>query len=1094
MSSAIDFAVRTAAGGTTYGNVAGPGGSSFIQSGMGDSLSLNISPQSVIGYKQSGSDLLIELSDGRTITVADWFDAADVPKHLYLSSDGMISEVALSPGMNGTLIPGYSLAAGGEKWSPLDDLRFGDSDPVVALAGTGEDDPAGMGIFAPALLGLGGAGAAGAAIIGGGLIIGGGGGGGGGGPTYTRAIAGEGTSTTITTNTTDPTITVTGTGIPGDSVAVTIGTRSQTVTVAPDGTWTAGFSGPTLPLDGTHTVTATFTGGGTTTTLTGGGFVIDMTPPNVAATSGTQSTGNVENLEEYANGVTLSGTSEAEATVDVTLGVPGQPGALTRPATMNPDGTWTITFTPQEIAGGERSQTVTIVATDRLGNVGTPLTETIVLDTIAPPLSLTSVAGDNVVNKTESESAVLIGGTATPNTTVTLTIQGMAAPITLTANGDGVWFHSIAANTLTDGTYSYTARTVDAASNPTERSGSFRVDTQMSVAIDAGFAGDNVVNLQESRGTLTLTGTAPADATRVEVQWLGQTYQATLNGNGTWSVPFPAGVAAASQMSEIRVTAWDAANNSHFTTRPVRIDLETALTVEQSPVGSDQILSGAEQTAGFTLDGTGEAGARIYLNLNGRDYGPALVADNGTWFYNFTSADLQGITHGQQATITAYAIDAAENRSSTPDVTRTFTVDRQVGNFTFDAPDLQLGITPDSPRDATVLNATERSGGLPVKGTVEPGATVTIHVVETNKSYTIPADQIRGGTWTFTLPAEALPQGAAQTATIRATATDAQGNTTPLPLERSIAIDTVVANFNGADIRLGTGTDNILNAREHAIGLPVEGRAEAGATVSVTLRNPITNQVHTLTDVADGNGIWSVNFTAAQIPTGELNGNRAVAISVTATDTAGNVSGPFEKTIDVDTIAPSTPRVFGAEDVDGGYRGITTSATTDQYSFFRVGATGAPEAITARETFDADFNEDRFSFLNGQTVPDGSYLVINTRDAAGNDANTLFIKNTSTGVEVNLNREGLETFDFSAIDLTRAPNARLTITADQLESLTGPDQTLIIKGDGNDTVTLRDVNGQPVRETINGQAYDIYTLGDSGARILLEDDVHRLVI
>ena len=1091
MSSAIDFAVRTAAGGTTFGNVAGPGGSSFIQSGMGDSLSLNISPQSVIGYKQSGSDLLIELSDGRTITVADWFDAADVPKHLYLSSDGMISEVVLSPGMNGTLIPGYSLAAGGEKWSPLDDLRFGDSDPVVALAGTGEDDPAGMGIFAPAFLGLGGAGAAGAAIIGGGLIIGGGGGGGGGGPTYTRTIAGEGTSTTITTNTTDPTITVAGTGIPGDSVAVTIGTRSQTVTVAPDGTWTAGFSGPTLPLDGNHTVTATFTGGGTTTTLTGGGFVIDMTPPNVAATAGTQSTGDIENLEEYANGVTLSGTSEAGATVNVTLGVPGQPGAITRPATMNPDGTWSITFTPQEIAGGERSQTVTIVATDRLGNVGTPLTETIVLDTIAPPLSLTSVAGDNVVNKTESESAVLIGGTATPNTTVTLTIQGMAAPITLTADGDGVWSHAIAANTLTDGAYGYTAHTVDAAGNPTERMGSFRVDTQVSVAIDANFAGDNVVNLQESRGSLTLTGTAPADATRVEVQWLGQTYQATLNGNGTWSVPFPAGVAAASQMSEIRVTAWDAANNSHFTTRQVKIDLETALTVEQNPVGSDQLLSGSEKAAGFTLDGTGEAGARIFLNLNGTDYGPAVVGDNGIWSFNFTSADLQGLTHGQQATITAYAIDAAGNRSIAPDVTRTFTVDTQVGNFTFATPDLQLGATPDSARDATVLNSTERSAGLPIQGTVEPGATVTIHVVETNRSYTIPADQTRGGTWTFTLPAEALPQGAAQTATIRATATDAQGNTTPLPLERSIAIDTVVANFNGADIRLGTGTDNILNAREHAVGLPVEGRAEAGSTVTVSLRNPITNQVHTLTDVADDNGLWSVNFTANQIPTGERTG---IPISVTATDTAGNVSGPFEKTFDVDTVAPSTPRVIAAEDVDGGYRGITTSGTTDVYTFSQVDATGRAQTVLATEQEGTrnGVREDRFDFATD--IPDGSYLVINTRDAAGNEANTLFIKNTSTGVEVNLDRQGLEAFDFSAIDLTRAPNARLTITADQLESLTGPDQALIIKGDGNDTVTLRDVNGQPVRETINGQAYDIYTLGDSGARILLEDDVHRLVI
>jgi len=71
------------------------------------------------------------------------------------------------------------------------------------------------------------------------------------------------------------------------------------------------------------------------------------------------------------------------------------------------------------------------------------------------------------------------------------------------------------------------------------------------------------VNLAESRGALTLTGTAPADATRVEVQWLGQTYPATLNGNGTWSLQFPAGLATASQMSDIRVTAWDAANNSN---------------------------------------------------------------------------------------------------------------------------------------------------------------------------------------------------------------------------------------------------------------------------------------------------------------------------------------------------------------------------------------------------------------------------------------------------------------------------------------------------------------------------------------------------
>ena len=113
MSSAIDFAVRTAAGGTTYGHVAGPGDSSFIQAGLGDSLSLNLTPQSVIGYSRQGNDLLIELSDGRTITVADWFDApGDTPNRLYLSSDGMVTEVQLSDTGNGMLAANFSLAAG----------------------------------------------------------------------------------------------------------------------------------------------------------------------------------------------------------------------------------------------------------------------------------------------------------------------------------------------------------------------------------------------------------------------------------------------------------------------------------------------------------------------------------------------------------------------------------------------------------------------------------------------------------------------------------------------------------------------------------------------------------------------------------------------------------------------------------------------------------------------------------------------------------------------------------------------------------------------------------------------------------------------
>ena len=1096
MSSAIDFAVRSSAGGTQYGQVAGPDQSTFIQTAAGDSLSLNLGQSSVIGYTRDGADLVIELADGRVITLADWFHAdAIVPNRLYLSTDGTITEVALTDAGDGFLSASFIPADIGGKWSPLDGLVFYDQDPIVALAGTGQDDPAGMGIFIPGLLGAGGAGLGTAALVGGGVVaastlLGGGGDGGGTGggkggtggggtttPTYTRGVDGVGSSTTITSNTSNPAITVTGTGVPGDTVTVTIGNQQQTTTVNGNGTWTAGFSGPTLPADGTHTATATFTGNGSNATLSGPGYIIDLTPPDLRATTGFQSNGDVENLAEYADGVTLKGTTEPGATVNVTLGIPGAPGAITRPATVAANGTWEITFTPQEIPGGERSQTVTVTAADPLGNTRT-ITESVVLDTIPPPLALNGVAGDNVVNRAESLQPIVLTGTATPNTSVTVTIEGIPGTVTRTANANGVWSHELPANSFPDGTYSrqVTVTTRDAADNPTTVTRSINIDTQMSVALDpAPFAIDNVVNLTDSQGALTLTGTAPRDATRVEVQWLGQPVPATLNGDGTWSIRFPAGTATASQNSTLTVTAWDAAGNSATATRPIRIDLETAMTLTPEPVGADRILSGPEQRAGFTVGGTGEAGAQVFLSLNGTNYGPVPVSDTGAWTHTFTSANLNGLAHGSQATLSAYSVDAAGNRSATE--TRSFAVDTQVGNFTFDAPDLR-GSVNDGPRDASVLNAVERGQGLLVTGSVEPGASVTL-AWGNGKTHEIPGSQTTNGTWSYRIPGADLPEGANASATITATARDTLGNTAQA--QQTVAIDTVVANFNAADIRLGTGTDNILNAREHAAGLRVEGKAEVGSTINVTLGN----HIHTATANADGD--WSVNFTSNQIPTGERTG---IPISVTAVDTAGNTSGPFEKTFAVDTIAPSTPDVIAAEDVGTGLRALTTAPSTDLYTFQRIDPTGPATPLAARETYDSFMNEERFQFLNNQTVPDGSYLVINTADAAGNTANTLFINDTNSATTtVDLGREGLQGVDLAAIDLTRVPDARLTITEQQLLSVTGPDNTLLIKGDSDDEISL--VNAVKVEDNrmINGNAFDIYTLGTSGARIIIEDDI-----
>jgi large repetitive protein len=126
-------------------------------------------------------------------------------------------------------------------------------------------------------------------------------------------------------------------------------------------------------------------------------------------------------------------------------------------------------------------------------------------------------------------------------------------------------------------------------------------------------------------------------------------------------------------------------------------------------------------------------------------------------------------------------------------------------------------------------------------------------------------------------------------------------------------------------------------------------------------------------------------------------------------------------------------------------------------------------------------------------VPDGSYLVINTADEVGNSSSTLLIVDNRTATNVDLTRAGLAGFDFSAIDLTFAPDARLTITEAQLNALTGPDRELVIKGDAGDTVTMTGAVETGATETIDGQTYTVYTLGSGGAKILLDDDIQSVI-
>lgn len=1058
MVQAIDFAVRDSAGGMVRGTVGDETGSNFIQMGSGDEISLNLSRASVVSYERIGSDLVITMTDGSQIKLAGYF-AGTEENLLYLSTNGDIALVELS-GAEGPLYATYGATDGWDKYSVLDDLRFVDGDNLAEAVVVG-NEPAGQGLFAPALLGggLGGGGLA-AGLLGGGLLLGGGGGGGGGGPVVpTRpapTVDNPTRTETVTTNTVDRDLDITGTGVSGDTVVVTIGNQTQTTTVTDNGTWGVTFPGTSLPPDGTYDSSVVVTPPtGTPIELDGPDYIIDLTPPPVGLTSGFETNGDVENLVEYANGVTLTGTSEVGATVTVTV------SGTTKTVSVGSTGAWSVNFTASELPGGEYTVPAVITATDPLGNV-TIVNDRVVIDTVPNVIGFDSVTADNTVNGAEATAGFNITGTGTANATISITLQGTTR--TVTVGADGKWTLGWAAGTLTPGEYDavIAATSTDAAGNVTTANQTMRVDTATSVAFaSTPVEGDNVVNGAERIDGVTLTGTSQPGAT-VFVEWQGTTLPATVAANGSWTVSFAAGSLPTSTMpiaTTATVTALDAAGNTASATKTITFDTKTTVAIDANQLGGDNIESGAEAANGIVLTGTAEAGAQVAVTFEGVTR-TVTAGQNGIWSANWSAAEVRA---GQyDSTVSVTATDAAGNTAS---ATQAIRIDTVVAPFT--ANTVATGAD-------TVVNAVEAAAGLTVSGTVEAGSTV---VITFGNGATIPAT-VTGTTWTAAIPAGQVPAGES-VVTLVATATDAVGNTAVQ--QQSVNVDTLVRNFARTD---GTiGGDGTLNAAEVAAGLTLTGTVEPNATVVVSLANGATQTV-----TAGANGLWSATFASSALPTGEGN----MAVTMRATDLAGNVAN-LNGSFAYDTIAPGAPDVISFDRVSTGVRGVGVTTTADDLTFFRVGASGAAEAVAATESNNPAYpGETTYSFGTSR-VPDGTYLVINTEDAAQNESSTLFIVNNTSSSTVDLSRAGLQDFDFSTINLSFAASASLTITEAQVRSLTGADKTLTISGGADDSVTMTGAVDSGNNVTIDGQTYSIYALGSQGATILLDDDIQKVI-
>ena len=1062
---AIDFVVRGSAGGLQRGTVSADATNQIIVAGSGQEISLNARQSDFASQVRSGDQLVITLTDGRTITIDNFFNDSGVANRLFVSSDGYLNEVSFVDAGQGNLYAQYGPTSEWGKWSPSDELIFlGNSE----VAGVPLDDDGDVSMLGAGVLGGGGLlfpGLA-AAGLGTAALIGGGSGGGGSSGPKAPYVNDPDANFVIGGDDDEPTLTVTGGGEPGDEVKVTVGDKEIETVIDEDGKFEAVFEGEKFPGDGVFDSEVVVTNpDGENTDLDGPSFEIDLTPPELVFTDGTESTGDFFNQVTFGEGVTLSGTGEAGATVAVTI------SGVTRTTVVSETGSWSVTWENGTLEAGEYTTGVTAVTTDSFGN-SRSYSDTLVVDTVnvvtvdegvSTTIDGVTTVGDDVINGVEHAAGATFTGTAQAGSSVVVTIGTVST--TVTATSGGTWSASFSSSQLASGEYDGTVSVVstDTYGNVANATCSFEVDTFVrDFAITSSTGGaDGVINAEESANALTVSGTTEPGST-VTVELGGITVPAVVAADGSWTATFAAGsVASGTYTATMTATATDAAGNVDTATTSVQVDTEAGLlTIDSTPVEGDDVVNEVEASDGVVLTGTADAGAVVTVTMAGVSHDVVTKAD-GTWEAFFSASEVAPGVY--TADITATTTDPYGNSRSATDSVE---VDTRVDNLSLAADDIATD---------NIISALEHDGNVTVTGTTEIGST---SVVVTLGTQTASATIDAAGNWSAVFDASALPTGT-YTADVKAVATDAAGNTKPVT--GTVDIDTEVKPFEMTST--SAGSDQVVNAAEAAAGIDLGGIVEAGSTVNVVF----DGKPYTATVDAAGN--WSLTVPASDIRGGEYD----ASIKVTATDHVGNVA-VISETLTIDTTAPDGPIIASVDQAVGGFRGITIETTmedgvpaSETPTVVQVDSDGNIKNVDGTESFNSKRLETDFDF--DTNVPNGSHLIVNSTDDAGNTSGTfLALDDQSVTGSIDLSNAVLGQYEIQNLNLDFAESATVVIDEASLLALSTGSNTLTIHGGSDDSLTIEGGVAQGTQVGADGQTYNAYAVGAEGM-LLVDQDI-----
>ncbi|AOP86854.1 type 1 secretion target domain-containng protein [Enterobacter kobei] len=771
----------------------------------------------------------------------------------------------------------------------------------------------------------------------------------------------------------------------GTQVTVTLNGKTYTATIQSDGTWTTTVPAADVGAlaDGARyqvSVSAQDSAGNSASATHD--ISVDTTAPVVSIA--TLSGDDVLNAAEAQQPLTVHGASSAEAgqTVTVTL------GGKTYTATVANDGTWTLDVPAADLAAlSQGALTVTASVNDKAGNSGQTM-HTLTVDTVAPTVTISTVADDDIVNNAEQLAGQTISGTTTAEQGQTVTVSFNGHSYQATVGADGSWSVFVPGRDflgLSDGQYAITATVSDKAGNPGSATHDVTLNGDVPTITINTFAEDDIVSAAEHGTPLVISGTtdAPAGQT-VTITLNGKTYTATVQNDGTWR--YTVGSADVTALADggsyvINAQVSNTIGNSGSDNHSVTVDLTApsmGISIDslQNDTGlsaSDFITNDAQVVVNGSLTAQLGNNEKAQISLDGGTTWIDLTVTGTTWRYTDGRTLTDG-TYQYQVRV----IDNAGNVGST------------------DSQDVVIDLTKPAATTITVDSVSQDTGlsdsdfitsdnQISLKGTLGAALGSGDHAqISLDGGLTWTDVSVSGLSWTY-VDGRTLADGDYN---YQLRVIDDAGNISATT-SQVVTIDTVAPDASKTIAIDRTSDDTGLSSSDfitNDTSLTLHGSLGAtladGEYAQISIDGGVTWQ----NVIVTGNSWYYVDSRTL--------GNQTYDYYVRVVDAAGNVGASAHQQVTVDTVAPDAAITVTVDNitVDTGFDNNDFLTSSTSYTLHgTLGAElGAGEFVQVSMDGGttwvyATVSGTQWSFSDTRTLTDGSHnYQVRVIDQAGN--------------------------------------------------------------------------------------------------------------